>query len=304
MKQASICPVSSQLFEELLERAGLPSGVYQNIYLNSSDAEEVLKDPRVKGVSLTGSEAAGASVAQLAAKYMKKSVLELGGNDPFVVLDSSDVPGLAKQAVQLRLSNSGQVCTSPKRFIVVDELYDDFVAETVKAVEATKVSDFDDPEVGMGPLSSEGARDECVQRLRQAVDDGATLHTGGQALQRPGWFMAPAVLTDVDPDSDLGREEFFGPAVIVYRAKDEEDALRQANDTDYGLMSSVWTDDLEKGRRFAERVEAGMTLVNSHMDSSPEFPFGGINRSGYGRENAQWALQQFTNEHLIRVHSA
>ncbi|MYM20627.1 aldehyde dehydrogenase family protein [Brevibacterium sp. 5221] len=304
MKQASICPESSQLFADMLEEAGLPKGVYQNLYLNSSDAEEVLKDFRVKGFSLTGSEGAGASVAGIAAKYLKRSVLELGGNDPFVVLDSADVPALAKQAVQLRLSNAGQVCTSPKRMIVVEDLYDEFVAEAVKAVEATKVSDYDDPDVGMGPMSSEDARDETVERIQQAVADGATLHTGGEKLDRNGWFMSPAVLTDIDPQSDLGCNELFGPAVMIYKAKDADDALRLANDTDYGLMSSVWTDDPEKGAEFAAKINAGMSFVNSHMESSPEFPFGGINRSGYGRENAQWALREFTNEHLIREHAA
>ncbi|MCS4593942.1 aldehyde dehydrogenase family protein [Brevibacterium sediminis] len=302
MKQASICPKSSQYFENLLTEAGLPRGVYQNIYLDSSHAEEVLKDFRVKGFSLTGSEGAGASVAAIAAKYYKRAVLELGGNDPAVVLDSKDVASVAQKLVGIRLANAGQVCTSPKRMIVVDELYDEFVAEAVKAAEAMKISDFDDPEVGMGPVSSEGARDEIIEMIEKAVADGATLHTGGKKLDRPGWFMSPAVLTDIDPHSDLGCNELFGPAVMIYRAKDEEDALRLANDSEYGLMSSVWTDDLEKGQEFGKKINAGMTLINSHMESGPEYPFGGINRSGYGRENAQWAFQAFTNEHLIRVH--
>ncbi|WP_120005874.1 NAD-dependent succinate-semialdehyde dehydrogenase [Nesterenkonia muleiensis] len=301
MKQAAICPKSSQRFQEILEEAGLPEGVYTNIYLNSSDTEEVLKDFRVKGVSLTGSEAAGASVAQLAAKYLKKSVLELGGNDPAVVLDTEDVSALAKKLVTLRTANAGQVCTSPKRFIVVDELYDDFVDAATSAVEAVKVGDYDDPETDMGPLSSEGARDEVVERIQQAAREGATLHTGGQKLERDGWFMSPALLTDIDLDSDLGCNEVFGPAAMVFRAQDEEDALRIANSTQYGLMASVWTTDVERGQQFAERINAGMTLVNTHMDSSPEFPFGGINNSGYGRENAQWALREFTNERLVRL---
>ncbi|MGO1176264.1 MAG: aldehyde dehydrogenase family protein, partial [Brevibacterium aurantiacum] len=183
------------------------------------------------------------------------------------------------------------------------DLYDEFLAEAVKAAEATKVSTFDDPDVGMGPVSSEGARDDILAMIEKAVADGATLHTGGKKLDRPGWFMSPAVISDIDPKSDLGCNELFGPAVMVYRAKDEEDALRLANDTEYGLMSSVWTDDLEKGQQFGAKINAGMTLINSHMESGPEYPFGGINRSGYGRENAQWAFQAFTNEHLIRVHA-
>lgn len=301
MKQAAICPRSSQRFQEILEEAGLPEGVYTNIYLNSSDTEEVLKDFRVKGFSLTGSETAGASVAAIAAKYLKKSVLELGGNDPAVVLDTDDVNALAKKLVTLRTANAGQVCTSPKRFIVVDDLYEDFVAATKSAVENVTVGDYDHPDTDMGPLSSEGARDEVVERVQQAVKDGATLHTGGEKLERDGWFMSPALLTDIDLDSDLGCNELFGPAVMIFRAQDEDDALRIANTTQYGLMASVWTTDVERGQKFAERVNAGMTFVNTHMDSSPEFPFGGINNSGYGRENAEWALREFTNERLVRL---
>ncbi|TLP80001.1 NAD-dependent succinate-semialdehyde dehydrogenase [Nesterenkonia sphaerica] len=301
MKQAAICPESSQKFQEILEEAGLPRGVYTNVYLNSSDAEAVLQDFRVKGVSLTGSEIAGASVAGLAAKYLKKSVLELGGNDPAIVVDTDDVAALAKKLVTLRTANAGQVCTSPKRFIVLDHLYDEFLEAAKNAVTAVKVGEYDHPETDMGPLSSEGARDEVVARIQQAVDEGATLHTGGQKLDRDGWFMSPALLSDIDLDSDLGCHELFGPAVMVFRAQDEDDAVRIANRTQYGLMASVWTTDAEQGQQLAERINAGMTLVNTHMDSSPEFPFGGINNSGYGRENAQWALREFTNERLVRV---
>ena len=301
MKQAAICPKSSQTFQEILEEAGLPEGVYTNVYLNSSDAEEVLKDFRVKGVSLTGSEGAGASVAGIAAKYLKKSVLELGGNDPAVVLDADDVEALAQKLVTLRTSNAGQVCTSPKRFIVLEDVYDEFLAAAQRAVEDVTVGEYDGEDTDMGPLSSEGARDEVVERIQQAAKDGATLRFGGEKLDRPGWFMSPALLTDIDEDSDLGCNELFGPAVMVFRAKDEDDAVRLANNTQYGLMASVWTTDVERGRRVADRIEAGMTFVNTHMDSSPEFPFGGINNSGYGRENAQWALKEFTNEKLYRV---
>ncbi|GAB3849313.1 NAD-dependent succinate-semialdehyde dehydrogenase [Nesterenkonia populi] len=301
MKQAAICPVSSQTFQEILEEAGLPRGVYTNMYLNSSDAEKVLEDFRVKGVSLTGSEAAGASVAGIAAKHLKKSVLELGGNDPAVVLDTDDVSALAQKLVTLRLTNAGQVCTSPKRLIVVEDLYEDFVAAAKEAVENTAVGPADDPSTDMGPLSSEGARDEVVERVQQAAKDGAALHTGGEKLDRDGWFMSPALLTDIDLDSDLGCNELFGPAVMVFKARDEAEALQIANSTQYGLMASVWTQDMERGQRFAEQIEAGMTFVNTHMDSSPEFPFGGINNSGYGRENAQWALREFTNERLVRL---
>lgn len=304
MKQAAICPRSSQLFQEILEEAGLPRGVYTNLYLNTEDTELIIQDFRVKGISLTGSEKAGASVAGLAAKHLKRSVLELGGNDPAVVLDTDDVGELAQKLVKLRTTNAGQVCTSPKRLIVLDEIYDEFVQTAKSAVDAVKVGPADDPDTDMGPLASEGARDEVVQRIQQAAKDGATVHTGGEKLDRDGWFMSPALITDIDPDSDLGCNELFGPAVMVYRAKDEDQALKLANGTQYGLMASVWTTDSEKGRAFAEKINAGMTFVNTHMDSSPQFPFGGINNSGYGRENAQWALREFTNERLVRLNTS
>ena len=301
MKQAAICPLSAGTFAQILHEAGIPEDAYINLYLDTEDVPAVLEDFRVRGVSLTGSERAGASVAQNAGKNLKKSVLELGGNDPFVVLDTSDLDALVRTAVGLRTSVQGQVCTSPKRFIVVDELYEDFVAKAQEAVEAIRVGAWDDPEADMGPLSSESARDEVVQRVQDAAAHGATLRTGGEKLDRPGWVMSPALLTDVDPDSDLGCNELFGPAVIVYRAQDEEDALRLANHTDYGLQASVWTEDLERGERFARRMQAGMVHVNEHLVTQAGLPFGGIGRSGYGRELAEWGLKEFTNEKLVRV---
>lgn len=303
MKQAAICPKSSQAMADILAEAGLPEGAYTNVHMDSSDAEEVLGDVRVKGFSLTGSEGAGRSLAGIAAQYLKRSVLELGGNDPFVVLDTDDVAALAQKAVSYRISNAGQVCTSPKRFIVLEDLYDQFVAEAKKALEQVTVGDYDAEDTDMGPLSSEGARDELVQSIQQAVQDGATLHFGGEKLDRPGWFMSPALITDAPLDSDMGCQEQFGPVVNVFRARDEEDAVRIANATEYGLMGSVWSTDVERARRVGDRIRVGMLQINAHMESSPEFPFGGINLSGYGREGAQWALREFTNEKTYRVHA-
>lgn len=304
MKQASICPVSSAEFQNLLECAGLPEGVYTNIYLDSSDVEAVLTDFRVKGFSITGSESAGASVAAIAGANMKRSVLELGGNDPMVILDAADVPAMAEKAVRLRLFNAGQVCTSPKRIIVDSAIYDEFM-EAAKAVIATiKVGPFDAEGTDMGPVSSIEARDEVVERVAQAVRDGAILHYGGAAIDRPGAYMEPALLTDVGLDQDISCDELFGPVVVVYQAADEADALRIANATEYGLQSSVWSQDVEKAERFAHKINAGMTLVNAHRESSPEWPFGGINRSGYGREESAWGLTLFTNEHAFRIHDA
>lgn len=304
LKQASICPVSSAQFQSLLERAGLPEGVYTNIYLDTSDVEAVLSDFRVKGFSITGSEAAGTSVAAIAGTHAKRSVLELGGNDPMVILDASDVPAMAEKAVRLRLFNAGQVCTSPKRIIVHAALYDEFVEAAKEAIVRVKVGPFDAEDTQMGPLSSIGARDEVVERVAEAVRDGATLHYGGEAIDRPGAYMKPALLTNVGLDQDISCKELFGPVVVIYKADSDEAALRIANATDYGLQSSVWSGDTAKAERFARRINAGMTLVNAHRESSPEWPFGGINRSGYGREEGQWGLTAFTNEHAFRVHEA
>ncbi len=302
MKQASICPVSSGEFQKLLERAGLPSGVYTNVYLDTGDVEDVLSDFRVKGFSLTGSETAGASVAAIAGKHMKRSVLELGGNDPMIVLDAADVTALAEKAVELRLFNSGQVCTSPKRIIVHRDIYEEFVAAAKDAIAKIKVGPYDEDGVDMGPLSSISARDEVVERVARAIDDGATLHFGGGKIDRPGAYMTPALVTDVALDQDISCTELFGPVVVVYRAESDEDALRIANASEQGLQSSVWSQDIEKAERMARQVQAGMTLINAHRDSGPEWPFGGINRSGYGREENEWGLKLFTNEHAFRIH--
>ncbi|MGO1857834.1 aldehyde dehydrogenase family protein [Ancrocorticia populi] len=304
MKQASICPVSSAEFQKLLERAGLPEGVYTNIYLDSGDVEAVLTDFRVKGFSITGSEAAGSSVAAIAGANMKRSVLELGGNDPMVILDAADVPAMAEKAVRLRLFNAGQVCTSPKRIIVHADIYDEFVEAAADAIGRMKVGPFDGEDTDMGPVSSVEARDEVVERVAQAVRDGATLRFGGKPIDRPGAYMEPALLTDVGLEQDISCKELFGPVVVIYKADNDDDALRIANATEYGLQSSVWSQDMAKAEQFAHKVNAGMTLINAHRESSPEWPFGGINRSGYGREEAAWGLTLFTNEHAFRVHEA
>ena len=304
MKQAEICPRSSAAFEALLREAGLPDGVYQNIYLDIADTEKVLADPRVKGVSLTGSERAGSSVAQLAGKYTKRSLLELGGNDAMVVLGASDITAVARAAVRTRVFNAGQVCTSNKRIIVLDSVFEEFLAAARAEIASIVVGPYDDPATDMGPLSSIAARDEVVRRVASAVAAGAHRHYGGHKIDRPGAFMTPALLTDIPADHDIARNELFGPVVALYRAADEEAALKLANSTAYGLQSSVWSQDLEKAQRFAARLAAGMTIINKHRESAPTWPLGGINRSGYGREEGAWGLRAFTNEHAVRVHPA
>lgn len=304
MKQAEICPRSSAAFEALLREAGLPAGVYQNIYLDIADTERVLADPRVKGVSLTGSDRAGSAVASLAGKYTKRSLLELGGNDAMVVLDAADIGAVARDAVRTRVFNAGQVCTSNKRIIVLDNVFDEFLAAARAEIESIVVGPYDDPATDMGPLSSIAARDEVVRRVASAVVAGAHLHYGGTALDRPGAYMTPALLTDIPADQDIACNEVFGPVVALYRVTHEEEALELANSSAYGLQSSVWSQDLEKAQRFAARLAAGMTIINKHRESAPTWPFGGINRSGYGREEGAWGLRAFTNEHAVRVHPA
>ena len=301
LKHAQICPESNLACEQILKDAGLVEHAYQALFVDTDDIESVIADKRIKGVSLTGSERAGTAVAAQAAKHIKKSVLELGGNDPMVVLDTDDVAGVAKAAVRNRLSNSGQVCTSNKRIIVLESLYDEFVKHAVEFTKNTKVGTYDDPENHMGPLSSVGARDEVVERIQKAVKDGATLHCGGEKLDRDGAFMSPAVLTDIPEGSDLACNELFGPAVMIYKAKDDAHAIEIANDTDFGLSASVWGADVERATKVADQLDAGMIAVNEFSSTQPDLPFGGIKRSGYGRELGKWGLFEFANVCLRRI---
>ncbi|MBV7435396.1 NAD-dependent succinate-semialdehyde dehydrogenase [Cardiobacteriaceae bacterium TAE3-ERU3] len=301
LKHAQICPESSMACEQILTDAGLLQHAFQSVFVEVEDVESIIADKRIKGVSLTGSERAGTAVAAQAAKHIKKSVLELGGNDPMVVLDTDDVAGVAKAAVRNRLSNSGQVCTSNKRIIVLESLYDEFVKHAVEFTKNTKVGTYDDPETKMGPLSSVGARDEVVERIQKAVKDGATLHCGGEKLDRAGAFMSPAVLTDIPEGSDLACNELFGPAVMIYKAKDDAHAIEIANDTDFGLSASVWGADVARATKVADQLNAGMIAVNEFSSTQPDLPFGGIKRSGYGRELGKWGLFEFANVCLRRI---
>lgn len=302
LKHASICPLSSQACQDLLEEAGLPKGVFQNIYASGSQMDEFIKDKRIVGVSLTGSEQAGAAVAKTAGENYKKSLLELGGNDPFVVLDDDNLDWVLEQFLKIRMYNTGQACNAPKRLIVLDNFYDKVVENLTKAVEKLAIGAWDDEKADVGPLSSIDARDGIVERLQKAADEKqATIAVGGKAIDRPGAYMEPTLLTDVDPTSDAGCNEIFGPVAIVYKAKDIDEAVEIANNSDYGLGSSVWSSDLELGEKVASRLEAGMTFVNEASVTAAGLPFGGVGRSGYGRELARWGVGEFVNEHLFRV---
>lgn len=302
LKHASICPLSSQACQDILEEAGLPKDAYINIYASGSQMDAFVADPRIKGVSLTGSEGAGAAVAKTAGENYKKSVLELGGNDPFIVLDDDNLDWVLDQFALIRMYNTGQACNAPKRLIVQEEFYDRTVSYLEDKISGMKVGPYHDADADIGPLSSIDARDEIVSRLEQAAADGtATIRVGGKKIEREGAYMEPTLLTDVDPSSDVGCNEIFGPVAIVYKAKSVEDAIAIANNSDYGLSSSVWSSDLDAAFEVAQQLNDGMTFVNEASVTAAGLPFGGVNRSGYGRELARWGVGEFVNEHLYRV---
>ncbi|QNG18214.1 NAD-dependent succinate-semialdehyde dehydrogenase [Rhodococcus triatomae] len=301
LKHAGICPASAQLMEGLLHEAGLPADAYINVFASTDQIAEMIADPRIQGISLTGSERAGASVAETAGRNLTKAVLELGGSDAFIVLDSDDIGALATTAAKARLSNTGQACNSPKRFIVPGEYYDDFVRGVTETFESATVGDPAEPDTGVGPLSSTSARDTVVEQVQRAVEQGATLHTGGDPLPGDGAFMRPAVLTGVTPDMDAYREEIFGPVAVVYRVDSVDEAVQLANDSDFGLSGSVWGTDLDAAQEVADRLEVGMAYVNEHGTTLPGLPFGGVKRSGFGRELGKWGLGEFANIRLRRT---
>ena len=302
LKHASICPLSSQACQDLLEEAGLPHDVYLNVYASGAQMDAFVADDRIKGVSLTGSEAAGASVAKTAGENYKKSVLELGGNDPFLVLDDANLDWVLDQFALIRMYNTGQACNAPKRLIVLEDFYDRTVEYLEKKIADMKVGTYDDENADIGPLSSIGARDEIVERLEKAAANGdAKIRVGGKKIDREGAYMEPALLTDVDPSTDVGCNEIFGPVAIVYKAKDVEEAIEIANNSEYGLSSSVWGTDLDAAFEVANQLNDGMTFVNEASVTAAGLPFGGVNRSGYGRELARWGVGEFVNEHLYRV---
>ena len=302
LKHASICPLSSQACQDILEEAGLPKNAYINIYASGSQMDAFVADKRIKGVSLTGSEGAGAAVAKTAGENYKKSVLELGGNDPFLVIDDENLEWVLDQYSLIRMYNTGQACNAPKRLIVLEDFYDRTVEYLEKKIGDMKVGTYDDENADIGPLSSIGARDEIVERLEKAAANGdAKIRVGGKKIDREGAYMEPALLTDVDPSTDVGCNEIFGPVAIVYKAKDVEEAIEIANNSEYGLSSSVWGTDLDAAFEVANQLNDGMTFVNEASVTAAGLPFGGVNRSGYGRELARWGVGEFVNEHLYRV---
>jgi succinate-semialdehyde dehydrogenase/glutarate-semialdehyde dehydrogenase len=297
LKHAPQCPESAAAIAAIYTEAGFPAGAYENVFATHEQIEWVIADPRIRGVSVTGSERAGAAVAEIAGRNLKKVVLELGGSDPFIVLSAPDLDELVKSAVSARLANAGQACTSAKRFIVVDDLYDDFLTRFAWAVGATSTGDPSLPETAVGPLSSAAAAERLEDQVRRAVDAGATLVVGGG---REGNYFEPTVLTDIEPDNPAAREEFFGPVAQVYRVASEQEAVELANATEFGLGSYVMTDDPAQADRVADSLETGMVYINTVAGGGPEMPFGGVERSGFGRELGRFGLEEFVNKKLIR----
>ena len=298
LKPASQCPESAEAIQRMHEDAGFPAGAYRTILATNEQIETVIEDPRVRGISLTGSERAGAAVAEVASRNLKKVVLELGGSDPFVLLGAENLDEAVDAAVAGRLDNTGQSCNAAKRFIVADELYDDFLEKFTAKMTASEPSDPTSADAEMGPLSSAAAAETLQEQLDRAVAQGAEVAAGGD---RKDNYFPSTVLTGITPDNDAHHEEFFGPVATVYRAGSEEEAIQLANDTPFGLGSYVFTDDPEQAQRVADGLETGMVYVNGVGLDGAELPFGGVKRSGFGRELGKYGIEEFVNKKLIRV---
>jgi succinate-semialdehyde dehydrogenase/glutarate-semialdehyde dehydrogenase len=288
LKHAPQCPDSAARLAEIFADAGFPAGAYVNVYASNEQIEEIIGDPRIQGVSLTGSERAGSAVAATAGRHLKKVVLELGGSDPFLVLGSDDLDATVDAAIAARMENNGQACNAGKRFIVADELHDDFVAKFTAKMLGQEPA----------PLSSLAAAERLQSQVDSAVASGAHLESNGE---RRDAFFPSGVLTGVNRDSDAFRQELFGPVAMVFRAKDEAEAIELANDTPYGLGSYVFTNDPEQAARVADQIDAGMVFVNGVGAEGVELPFGGVKRSGFGRELGRFGIEEFVNKKLIRT---
>lgn len=301
LKHASNVPQSAAAFERLMREAGLPEGAFTNLYATRSQVEMIINDPRVHGVALTGSEGAGALVAAQAGKALKKSTMELGGADAFVVLADADLEKTVRWAVFGRHWNGGQVCVSSKRMIIVDEIYDEFLARYREGVAALKAGDPFDAQTTLAPLSSQGAADEIREKVKEAIAHGAKAEEVGPPVPNQGAFVQPVILTEIGEDNPARYWEFFGPVSMIFRARDEADAIHIANDSPFGLGGSVFTRDTAHGVEVARQIATGMVYINHPTKVEADLPFGGIGRSGYGRELLGLGLKEFVNHKLIGV---
>ncbi len=297
LKHASQCPESAAALQQIYIDAGVPAGAYVNIYASKDQVATAIADPRVQGVSVTGSERAGAAVAEIAGRNLKKVVLELGGSDPFILLSTNDLDAVVESAAAARLDNAGQSCNAAKRFVVAADLFDEFSSKLTETFQAVEPGDPFAEGCAMGPLSSTLAADRLEDQLKRAVAGGATL-VGGE---RDGNFFKPGVLSGVKPDNGVYHEELFGPIATVFSVADEAEAVTLANDTPFGLGSYLFTTDADQALRVADQIEAGMVFINVVGADAPELPFGGVKRSGFGRELGRFGAEEFVNRKMIRI---
>lgn len=303
VKHSACVPQCAIAFEKLWLEAGASEGAYTNLLISYDQVNRVIDDARIKGVALTGSEAAGRSVAARAGQNLKKSTMELGGSDAFIVLDDADLDKSVAWAVWAKMNNTGQCCIAAKRFIVVEELAERFLAKFQSAMSSLKPGDPMDKSTTLGPLSSEVALVQVLAQVEEAIACGATLVMGGKRIDRQGCFMQATILTNIQPDNPAYRNEFFGPVAMFFQVKNEDEAIALANDSDFGLGGSVFTNDVARGKRVASRIDTGMVFINHPTWTATDLPFGGIKNSGYGRELSKVGIQEFVNKKLVRVES-
>jgi len=301
VKHAPNVPQCALAFETLFLDAGAPVGAYANVFLSNEQAAAAIADPRIKGVALTGSERAGGAVAAEAGHALKKSTMELGGSDAFIVLDDADMDTAVKWGFWGRMNNTGQCCVAAKRFVLHEKVADTFLGRFQKELENLVPGDPMDPKTTLGPLCTAGALELVLKQIQTAVDGGAKVLAGGKRLDRPGYFLEPTILTDISPDNPTFHQEFFAPVALIFRVKNEKEAINLANDSPYGLGGSVITTNIERGKRIARRIETGMVFINRATWTAPDLPFGGVKNSGYGRELSDLGIGEFVNKKLIRV---
>lgn len=301
LKHSSNVPQCAQAFQDIFTEIDAPKGIYTNLFLSSEKIKKVIENPKIEGACLTGSENAGASLAEIAGKNIKKTVLELGGSDPFIVLDDANIDRATDLAIKGRMVNNGQSCVASKRFIVMEEVADEFLEKFTKKMEALQLGDPMDANTQLGPLSSQDALDNLLEQVNTTVKQGARIVTGGKQADLKGAFMQPTILTDLKPEMLAYQEELFGPVASFYRVKTEEEAIKLANVTRFGLGSSIFSKDIERAKKMAHQIDSGMVFINQPTKSNEKLPFGGTKRSGYGRELSALGIDEFINKKLIHA---